>query len=207
MPDNRKLFLSAVSSEFLAYRELLAKDLKRPTLDVAVQEDFIVTDGTTLEKLDRYIRACHGIVHLVGKAAGAVPEERAVAALPARHPDFAARLPPLAARLAKPQPGFSYTQWEAYLALYHRRPLFVYRPADFELDALRVPRHARFVFRAAEARSQQEHYARISALGLDRGQFLTEERLSSAVLRDLVEILPRLEPRIDVAPTKLRHTA
>jgi len=52
MTENKKLFLSAVSSEFIGYRELLTKDLKRPTLDVAVQEDFVVTDGTTLEKLD-----------------------------------------------------------------------------------------------------------------------------------------------------------
>jgi tetratricopeptide (TPR) repeat protein len=37
--------------------------------------------------------------------------------------------------------------------------------------------------------------------------FANEERLSSAVLRDLVEILPRLETTIDVSPTKLRHTA
>ena len=37
--------------------------------------------------------------------------------------------------------------------------------------------------------------------------FSNEERLSSAVLRDLVEILPRLEAAIDVSPTKLRHTA
>ena len=43
MPVNKKLFLSAVSSEFIAYRTLLAQDLKRPNLDVAVQEDFIVT--------------------------------------------------------------------------------------------------------------------------------------------------------------------
>ena len=55
--------------------------------------------------------------------------------------------------------------------------------------------------------SQKEHYRRISALGHDRGQFLNEERLSSAVLRDLVEILPRLESTVHVSPTKLRHTA
>ena len=61
MPGNKKLFLSTVSREFLAYRELLTKDLKRPTLDVAVQEDFLVTGGSTLEKLDDYIRACDGI--------------------------------------------------------------------------------------------------------------------------------------------------
>jgi hypothetical protein len=196
-----------VSREFLAYRELLAGDLKRPALDVAVQEDFIVTGGSTLEKLDDYIRACDGVIHLIGKATGAVPEKPAVAALLKRCPDFAAKVPTLAPWLGKPQPGFSYTQWEAYLALYHGRPLFVYLPADFETDALTVPRDARFVLNPVEVQAQREHYQRICDLGHDRGQFLNEERLSSAVLRDLVEILPRLETTIDVSPTRLRHTA
>lgn len=56
-------------------------------------------------------------IHLIGKASGAVPEEPAVAALLATCPDFGTRLTPLAAHLAKPQPGFSYTHWEAYLAI------------------------------------------------------------------------------------------
>ena len=185
----------------------MAADLKRPNLDVAVQEDFVVTGGTTLDKLDTYIRHCDAVIHLIGKATGGMPEEPAVAALLAEYPDLGARLPPLAEDLRKPQPGFSYTQWEAYLAIYHRRPLFVYRPTDFELDALHVPRHARFVFHPSEAEAQKEHYRRISALGHDRGLFLNEERLSSAVLRDLVEILPRLESTVHVTPTKLRHTA
>jgi tetratricopeptide (TPR) repeat protein len=207
MTGNKKLFLSSVSSEFLAYRKLLTQDLKRPTLDIAVQEDFGVTGASTLEKLDDYIRACDGIIHLIGKATGAVAEEHAVAALLTRYPDFADRLPPLAPLLAEPQPGFSYTQWEAYLAIYHQRKLFVYRPTDFDLAVLHVPRADRFVFSADEEQSQKEHYARISALGHDRGPFLNEERLSSAVLRDLVEILPRLETTIDVSATKLPHTA
>ena len=207
MRGNKKLFLSAVSSEFVSYRNLLAADLKRPDLDVAVQEDFVVGGGTTLHKLDTYIRHCDAVIHLIGKAAGAVPEGPAVAALLAEYPDLGARLPPLAEDLRKPQPGFSYTQWEAYLAIYHRRPLFVYRSTDFELDALHVPRDARFVFSPSEAEAQKEHYRRISALGHDRGLFLNEERLSSAVLRDLVEILPRLESTVPVTPTKLRHTA
>jgi hypothetical protein len=75
MSNNKKLFLSAVSREFLAYRDLLSKDLKRPALDVAVQEEFGVTDGSSLEKLDDYIRACDGIIHLIGKATGAIPED------------------------------------------------------------------------------------------------------------------------------------
>jgi len=54
---DKKLFLSAVSSEFESYRRLLASDLKRPTLDVKVQEDFGVSGGLTIEKLDDYIRA------------------------------------------------------------------------------------------------------------------------------------------------------
>lgn len=142
MSGGRKLFLSAVSNEFRAYRELLAGDLRRPALDVAVQEDFVVTGGSTLEKLDDYIRACDGVVHLIGKAAGALPEAPAVAQLLARYPDFGQKLPPLAPRLSQAQPGFSYTQWEAYLALYHQRRLFVYRSADFdgEDDSDRVAR-------------------------------------------------------------------
>lgn len=89
MTGNKKLFLSAVSSEFVAYRNLLADDLKRPSLDVAVQEDFVVTGHSTLEKLDTYIRACDGVVHLIGKATGGMPEAPAVAALLAKHPDLA----------------------------------------------------------------------------------------------------------------------
>jgi hypothetical protein len=204
---NKKLFLSAVSSEFESYRQLLAADLKRPTLDVAVQEDFIVSGGLTLQKLDDYIKACHGIVHLIGKATGATPEAGAVKELLTQYPDFTERLPPLSESLKQTGPGFSYTQWEAYLAIYHQRPIFIYLPSDFDLDERTCPREDRFVYDAAQERSQREHYNRICALGRDRGRFLNQERLSSAVLRDLVEILPRLESRIDVPPTKLRHTA
>jgi hypothetical protein len=205
--SNKKLFLSAVSSEFESYRQLLAGDLKRPALDVAVQEDFVVSGGSTLQKLDDYVKACDGVVHLIGKATGAVPEPVAVEGLLARYPDFGERLPTLSDGLQQPDPRFSYTQWEAYLAIYHKRPLFIYRAADFDGHEVTSPREDRFVYNAAEEESQHEHYRRICALGRDRGVFLNQERFSSAVLRDLVEILPRLESRIDVPPTRLRHTA
>jgi len=205
--SNKKLFLSAVSSEFETHRRLLTGDLKRPTLDVAVQEDFIVSGGSTLRKLDEYIKACDGVVHLIGKATGAVPEAVAVQDLLTQYPDFAQRLPPLAERLKQTDPGFSYTQWEAYLAIYHKRPVFIYLPNDFELNEVTCPREDRFVYDPAQEKYQKEHHARICALGRDRGLFLNQERLSSAVLRDLVEILPRLESRFDVPPTRLRHTA
>jgi len=203
----RKLFLSAVSSEFEPHRQLLAGDLRRPTLDVAVQEDFGVSGGLTLQKLDDYIKACDGVVHLIGKATGAVPEPGAVQDFLKQYPEFAEQLPALADSLKQSEPGFSYTQWEAYLAIYHKRPIFIYLPNDFELNGNTCPRENRFVYDAAQDKSQQEHYRRISKLGRDRGKFLNQERLSSAVLRDLVDILPSLESRIDVPPTKLRHTA
>ena len=50
-------------------------------MDVAVQEDFVVSGGSTLQKLDKYIKVCHGVVHLIGKATGAAPEPVAVQAL------------------------------------------------------------------------------------------------------------------------------
>lgn len=208
MHANKKLFLSAVSSEFEGCRKLLTGDLRRPTLDVAVQEDFGVSGGLTLDKLDRYIRSCDGVVHLIGKATGAVPEVIAARDFIAKRcPDIATRLPSLAAALAQPDPGFSYTQWEAYLAIYHERPLFIYRPLDFESPTCVCPREARFVHDPAQEKSQQAHYRRLCDLGRDRGQFANPERLSSAVLRDLVEILPRLESRLDIPPTRLTHTA
>lgn len=205
--QNKKLFLSAVSSEFESYRKLLADDLKRPALDVAVQEDFGVGGLTTLEKLDDYIRACDGVVHLIGKATGALPEADAVRRLLGRYPNFVDRIPVLRDALMLADPGISYTQWEAWLAIYHERPLFTYLPADFENAVPSCPREPRFAFDAGEWASQRAHHQRLVDLGRDRGRFADQERLSSAVLRDLVDILPSLQPTLHVPPTKLRHTA
>jgi hypothetical protein len=75
---HKRLFLSCATSEFGSYRELLTGDLKRPTLEVKVQADFGVTGRTTLEKLDKYIKTCDGMVHLIGGATGASAETPAV---------------------------------------------------------------------------------------------------------------------------------
>jgi len=200
---HRRLFLSCATSELGSYRELLTDDLKRPTLEIKVQEDFVVAGGTTLDKLDEYIRACDGVIHLIGDATGSIPEAPAVERLLKRYPDFTERLKPLAPALAGGAPGISYTQWEAYLAIYHDRPIYIYRPAR---DA---PRDPNFVADDAQKQAQARHYERICALGRDRGQFANQERLSSKVLRDLVEILPSLGEikGVDVAPSRLRHHA
>ncbi len=173
------LFISCVSREFEPYRILLAQDLKRPDLEIKVQEDFVVTGGTTLEKLDDYIRVCDAVVHLIGDATGAFPRPIAVQSLLRRYPNLPDRMPPVKERLSKPDPKISYTQWEAYLAIYHDRNCYIYRPHE------EAPRDPRFVPDPAEEQSQREHYDCICKMGRDRGQFANQERLSVAVLRDL----------------------
>lgn len=203
LAPHRRLFLSCSTSEFGSYRELLTGDLKRPTLEVKVQEDFVVSGGTTLEKLDDYILACDGVIHLIGDMTGSIPEAPAVERLLKRYPDFTDRLQPLAPALASGAPGFSYTQWEAYLAIYHVRLIYFYQPAAG------APRDPEFVPDDNQKQSQKRHYERICALGRDRGQFANQERLSSMVLRDLVEILPSLGDvsGVEVAPSRMRHHA
>jgi hypothetical protein len=56
-----QLFLSAVSAEFLSYRERLRHLLTRPDVEVKVQEGFIVTGDETLEMIDTYIQSCDGV--------------------------------------------------------------------------------------------------------------------------------------------------
>jgi hypothetical protein len=107
-----RVFLSCVTKEFGSHRALLAKDLRRARVDVAVQEDFGVRGRTLLEALDDYIAKCDAVIHLIGDVTGESPEHPAVEALLNRHPE----LEKVAA---------SYTQWEAYLAIHHKRPLHV----------------------------------------------------------------------------------
>ena len=129
MPESVKVFLSTVSDEFGAYREQLRKDLARHNVEVKVQEDFKDLGGDTLDKLDVYIAHCDCVVHLVGDMTGSTPLKRDVDALLAEHSDLFAKLPPLG-EAVRDGVGVSYTQWEAWLALYHRKLLVIAKAAD-----------------------------------------------------------------------------
>ncbi|MGB3582327.1 MAG: tetratricopeptide repeat protein [Roseiarcus sp.] len=150
------VFLSTVSDEFLAYRKQLKGDLTRHNVAVKVQEDFQDLGGDTLDKLDTYIANCDAVVHLVGDMTGSAPAATEERALIGRHPDLAERLPPLGEALKNGVP-ISYTQWEAWLALYHGRPLMIARARK---TALRGPKYLRdHESRAAQA----AHLARLEA--------------------------------------------
>ena len=132
------VFLSTVSDEFRAYRDQLRSDLTRHNVEVKVQEDFKALGGDTLDKLDVYIAHCDAVVHLVGEMTGSAPGEREQQALLRKYPDLLASLPPLDDVL-RCAAEISYTQWEAWPALYHGKLLLT---AKAEPTAPRGPHFA-----------------------------------------------------------------
>jgi tetratricopeptide (TPR) repeat protein len=133
-----RIFLSTVSDEFRAYRDALRGDLTRHNVEVKVQEDFKDLGGDTLDKLDVYIAHCDAVVHLVGDMTGSAPPELPLRALRNKYPDLADKLPPLG-EVLRSGVSLSYTQWEAWIALYHGKRLFIAKAAD---GAERQPSYA-----------------------------------------------------------------
>ncbi len=181
-----KILLSTVSDEFRAYRDQLRTDLTRHNVEVKVQEDFKDLGRGILDELDIYIEHCDAVVHLVGDMTGSDPGEHALGALHEKYPDLAAKLPPLGEALRNGS-GVSYTQWEAWLALYHGKRLFIAKAAD---SAERGPKYmATDASRAAQA----THLARLKAMERYPGctftspDNLAKQILSSAVLDLLVK--------------------
>jgi hypothetical protein len=185
-PMSAKIFLSTVSDEFLAYRDQLRFDLTRHNVEVKVQEDFKDFGGDTLDKLDVYIAHCDAVVHLTGDMTGSDPGEHALGALREKYPDLVDKLPPLGEAL-KNGSGVSYTQWEAWLALYHSRRLFIAKAAD---SAERGPK---YVATDASRAALAEHLARLKAMDRYPGctfaspDNLAKHILSSAILDLLVK--------------------
>lgn len=182
------IFLSCVSAEFKSYREALRHYLSRPKVTVKVQEDFIVTGGETLEMLDDYIQCCDVVIHLVGDLTGAMAQAPSVAAIRARHPDRGQRLP-VAEFLEEGGPSLSYTQWEAWLALFHGKRLIIATPGDGAgRDGGDLPAPAG----QAEQRAQQQaHLARLAQVERYPGiRFRTADQLAAEVWRSgLLDIL------------------
>jgi hypothetical protein len=183
MPQQVCLFLSTVSDEFKSYREALRHDLERPNVSVKIQEDFIITGSVTMAMLDDYIQQCDAVIHLVGDMTGAMANPPSIAFIRERYPDFGQRLPPITDLLLD-EPAMSYTQWEAWLALYHRKTLIVAAPtADAE-------RHTKYILNEEQRRRQQQHLARLKAVGYYPFTFASCDRLTVEVLRSsLQEIL------------------
>jgi tetratricopeptide (TPR) repeat protein len=152
-----RVFLSTVSDEFSPYRDQLRSDLTRHNVEVKVQEDFRDLGGDTLDKLDVYIAHCDAVVHLIGDMTGSQPGEREQRALLAKYPDLVAQLPPLG-EAVKNGVGISYTQWEAWLGLYHGKLLLT---AAAEATAPRAPAYKRT---SESCAAQAQHLARLESV-------------------------------------------
>ena len=180
-----QIFLSSVSAEFRSYREILRRYLARPNVTVKVQEDFIVTGSETLDMLDQYIRACDVVIHLVGDMTGALAQSPSIACIRQRYPDFSSRLPAISPALEADGPTFSYTQWEAWLALYHGKRLIIAVP---EAD---VRRDAAYVLEPRQQAAQQAHLARLAATERYPGiRFTSADQFAAEIWRSaLLDIL------------------
>ena len=173
-----QIFLSAVTAEFRSYRDALRRDLDRPNVTVKVQEDFIATGTETLDKLDAYIRQCDAAIHLVGDMTGALAQAPSVGFVRQRYPDFGKRLPALARFLQPGAPALSYTQWEAWLTLYHRKMLIIAVPEEG------ASRDERYHLDPAQQAGQREHLARLTVVErYPEIRFANADRLVVEVMR------------------------
>jgi len=181
-----QIFLSTVSAEFGSYRDALRHDLDRPNVSVKVQEDFIATGNQTLNKLDEYIRQCDAVIHLVGDMTGAMAQATAVSAIQQCYPDLAERLPELRPFLNVGGPALSYTQWEAWLALYHRRMLLIAVPQN---DA---PRDKNYLLDDGQLAAQYAHLARLKSAGhYPEINFANVDRLAVEISRSKLQDILR----------------
>ena len=187
---SQPVFLSSVSSDFPGFRQLIAGDLRRTDAEVRDQEHFRNRGGLLLKLLDDYIRECRVVIHLVGAKAGHIAKPDEVADILDKYPDFVTQFPNVAPFVHE----LSYTQWEAWLALYHGRDPFVWvhqpEVAPGQPPFQREP-------------SQQTHFELLQLRGHLWPSFSGVEQLRREILISLHDILP---PRGNPRPCHLPYS-
>lgn len=175
------IFISAVSDEFGSYREFLSRQLTLRNAAVKIQEDFIAGGSETVDELDQYIRQCAAVIHLAGGLTGSWAKPESLHILRSRYGDLSNRLPPLTASLESGEPPLSYTQWEAYLAVYHGKPLVIAVPESG------TKRDTKYHEDLAQQASQRAHLDRLHELGHHvEIKFRNEDQLGLQVMRSCV---------------------
>jgi hypothetical protein len=181
-----RIFLSTVSDEFREYRDQLRRDLTRHNVEVKVQEDFKDLGSVTLDKLDVYIANCDAVVHLVGDMTGAAAKAESTKAIVGKYADLMDKLPPLRRPLEN-RLDISYTQWEAWLALYHDKLLLIAKAADT------APRGPGFAPTDASRAAQRLHLERLRAVERYPGStFTSPDNLAKQILSGtILDLLAR----------------
>jgi len=183
------LFLSCVSNEFGNYREAIRKDLTSPNLETKIQEDFKAGGLSTLEKLDNYIKNCEAVIQLCGNMAGSPANEFSLDYLRKEYP-YMSSLSPLLDRTLIGDFPMTYTQWEAWLGLYHKKPIFLAIPKE------NAVRDNRFQEDARQRDLQLEHLKALRKKGVyPEIEFATEDELvKKLALSHLGELLRKIPP-------------
>ncbi len=70
-----RVFLSCVSNEFRAYRELHRQQLATAGVEPVVQEHFADSNSPILERLDAKVKGSDFVIHLVGVGTGFRPKD------------------------------------------------------------------------------------------------------------------------------------
>ncbi len=181
-----RIFLSTVSDEFRDYRDQLRHDLTRHNVEVKVQEDFKDLGSVTLDKLDVYIAACDAVVHLVGDMTGAAAKAKSTKAIVGKYADLMDKLPPLRQPLEN-RLDISYTQWEAWLALYHDKLLLIAKADDV------APRGPQFAPTDASRTAQRAHLERLRGVERYPGcTFTSPDNLGKQILSGaILDLLAR----------------
>lgn len=186
------LFISCVSNEFAHYRDAMRRDFARPNLTAKIQEDFYAGGMPTLQKLDEYIRNCDAVIHLCGDMTGSLANPVSLEYIKNKYPDFATRFPALAP-IINGEEQLSYTQWEAWLAAYHKKILLIAKPTQ------EAPRHSTYRLDAGQQHQQEQHIGRLRKHGsYDEIKFSTTDELIKELYRSsLLELfakLPKTKP-------------
>ena len=164
---SRTLFLSTVSSEFGALRRRIARVLERgKSIHLRHGEDFVQRGVLTLQMLEEEIRDSDVVLHLIGSQVGSTPPIDQVTSLLERLHQFEQLFPDVAEVARRGQ--LTYTQWEAWLAIYFDRPLCIYY--------------------LEESRSQSDHYALLRDHDIYPKRCKSTAELYDEMLATLIEI-------------------
>lgn len=151
-----RIFISCVTGEFKGLRDQLGRALRAAGHQVDIQEEFAEQGRPTLAKLDAIIEQVDVVLHLVGHQRGAMPR-------PVVLEDFLRGLERtgssllesagehIRGRVLDDPSRFSYTEWEALLALHREVRLLVFEIRDID-EVLPAP--------------QKDHLALLEATGL-----------------------------------------
>jgi hypothetical protein len=138
----------------------------------------VATRSTSSMSISRIAMPC-----CTGDMTGSDAGEHALGALREKYPGLADKLPPLGEALSNGS-GVSYTQWEAWLALYHGRLLFIAKAAD---TAERGPKYAST---AASRAAQAAHLARLKAIERYPGcTFTSPDNLANRIWAFVLDLL------------------